>query len=466
MNALSNNGSSNKPKPVILVVDDEEPVLNTLVDLLGDRYTVLTATDAESSILLAKSHAEIATVVMDIKMAGTDGITAARELHDILPDVPIIFHTGYPGEYQESEIDQSEQPFDYIQKGKSIPELLRTVRNAVESYGLRSDNRSLMTIAEQSYRMYGRSKVMQEVFRKIHRVAPSDAKVIVFGESGTGKELVARAIRASSKRKEQRMAILNCNHKSPYLIEAELFGNTKGAFTGATHDRIGLFEYADGGTVFLDEIGDLDITTQGKLLRVIEEGEYVKLGSPEVRTSDVRVLCATHRDLEALVEQGKFRQDLYYRLAGITITLPPLRERKEDIPLLVEKFASQLTVEQGRPPKIFDRSALQAMLEFDWPGNVRQLVDTVESLIVLCESDIIFERDVRDFLNTTPTMPKSAPRKLSERLRLIERELIIGALVEADYNISAAARLLEHDRANLQKKIKAHDIDIRSLKQR
>lgn len=448
----------------VLFVDDDPPVLEMLRELFSGDYAVLTVGSGEEAVETARNHADLAAVVMDIKMAGMDGITAARHIRDIQPDVPIIFHTGYPGEYNEREIDNSEQPFDYIQKGKSIPKLVRSVRNAVESYNLKLNNQNLSTIAENSYGMYGRSAAMQEVFRAIHKIGPGDAKVMILGESGTGKELVARAIHNTSKRQNRHLAILNCNHKTSSIIETELFGNVKGAFTDATEDRIGLFEYADGGTVFLDEIGDLDIVTQGKLLRVIETGEYVKVGSPETRRTDVRVLCATHRHLLHLVGQGTFREDLYFRLKGVIIHLPPLRERKEDIPFLVEKFSSRFTIEQGMPPKYFDKSAVQAMIEYDWPGNVRQLLDTVESLISLSDSDVIFAEEVCAHLEQSPSDDAGDRPTLASRMKAYERTLIIEALIECRCNVTAAAQHLAVDRSNLQKKIKSYAIDMDSLR--
>ncbi len=447
----------------ILLVDDDPPVLDMLKDIFARDYEILTATGGEEAVRLAKQHGDLATIVMDIKMAGMDGITAARHVREVRPGTPIIFHTGYPGEYDEQMIDEAEKPFDYIQKGKSIPKLIRSVRNAVEAYNLRLNTRRLTHVAESVYGMVGRSSAMQEVFRVIHRVAGSDNKVMILGESGTGKELVARAIHTCSKRAENRFAILNCNHKSSDLVQAELFGSLKGSYTGATVDRIGLFEYADSGTVFLDEIGDLDVDTQIKLLRVLETGEYQKLGSPEIRHSDVRIICATHRDLKGLVDAGVFREDLFFRLKGITITLPPLRRRKEDIPVLVEKFASRFTVERGLPPKIFDTTAVNALIEYEWRGNVRQLLETVESLIVLIDSDIVFGDDVRKYLNAE-SVTSVEPKALSIRLKEVERTLIVGALTEAGYNISAAAKLLHVDRSNLQKKIKAHNIDMAALR--
>ena len=286
---------------------------------------------------------------------------------------------------------------------------------------------------------------------------------MILGETGTGKELVARAIHNNSKRRNNRLGILNCNHKAPDIVESELFGHTRGAFTGAVADSIGLFEYADKGTVFLDEIGDLDITTQAKLLRVLESGEYIKVGSQKIETTDVRILCATHKNLKQMVADDKFREDLYYRLKGITINLPALREKKEDIPILVDKFKDRLTIEKGLLPKIFDTSAMNTFLEDDWPGNVRQLYDTIESIVVLSDSDLIVKEDVEKFLEIDTKNIYSSNKQLSSRLNELEKTLIIEALVETNYNKSAAADLLDVERTNFYKKIKKHKLDVSLL---
>jgi two-component system nitrogen regulation response regulator NtrX len=294
----------------------------------------------------------------------------------------------------------------------------------------------------------------------MRQVAATDNKVMILGETGTGKELVARAIHRHSLRHDKRLGILNCNHKAPDLVESELFGHTRGAFTGAVESRIGLFEYANGGTVFLDEIGDLDVTTQAKLLRVLETGEFQRVGATDMGTTDVRLLCATHCDLPDMVAQHKFRQDLYYRLKGIQIVLPPLRDRREDIEPLIETFSARFTIESGIPPKLFDRAAKEYMMEHNWPGNVRQLLDAVESLIVLTDSEVIFEADVAGYLRANPHPRGKRPQGLTERIRDQERTWIIEALLRANRNITATAKILEIDRSTLQKKIKSHGIDI------
>jgi len=452
-------------KYTILLVDDDTQVLEMLEVIFGDHYTTMSAKSGKESIEIVRQHDAIAVVVMDIKMPGVDGITAAREIRNIQPDIPVIFHTGYPGDYDEDVIDHDEKPFDYILKGEPVAKLIRSVRNAVESYHLKKDIKMLSTHAESNFGLIGRTALMQEVYRLINKVAPTNSKIMIIGETGTGKELVARAIHNHSRRKEKRLAIFNCNHRAPDLVESELFGHVKGAFTGAIGDRIGLFEYADGGTIFLDEIGDLDITTQGKLLRVLESGEYHSVGAPTIKKTDIRLLCATHKDLAELVEQNMFRRDLYYRLKGIQIFLPPLRDRKKDIPLLIEKFKDRLTIEQGLSPKKFDSLAVLALINHDWPGNVRELLDTIESLIVLSDSDIILRDDVLTYLNNglsniSKDSGEETDLTLRGQMRKCMSKLIIEAVTANNGNISAAARQLDVDRSNLHKKIADLKIDL------
>jgi DNA-binding NtrC family response regulator len=299
-----------------------------------------------------------------------------------------------------------------------------------------------------------------QVFQVMHKVCASDSKVMILGETGTGKELVAQAIHAGSRRSKHQFAVLNCDNKAQDLVAAELFGSLRGSFTGSTEDRIGLFAFADHGTVFLDEVGDLNPDTQLRLLRVLETGVYQKIGSPEDFRADIRVLCATHCNLEQMVREKTFREDLYYRLKGVTVQLPPLRERKEDIQPLVQKFSARFTVEQGLPPKLFDVGAIDEMVRHDWPGNVRELLEAVEALIVLCDSEIIFGADVCRYLKRGHPVENDPDMSLVARVRSYERVLILEALAATGYNIAAAAKLLEMDRSNLAKKIRALRIPI------
>lgn len=456
--------SESSSKPTILIVDDDEMALETLRQVLEDDYRVLTASSGKQAVEVASSDRTVETVVMDIKMAGMDGIQAGREIRRLLPQTPIIFHTGYPGEYDEREIDENEKPFDFVLKGNSIQRLIRSVRNGVESYRLKTDHRGLAELGRSQYGLIGRSQAMLDMFGLIRQTAASDAKVMILGETGTGKELVARAIHNSSRC--EKLAILNCNHKNPDLVESELFGHVKGAFTSADRESTGLFEYADGGTIFLDEIGDLDITTQAKLLRVVEYGEYQKVGSPEIRKADARVICATHRNLEDRVRDGKFRQDLYYRLAGQKLVIPPLRERKEDIPLLIDHFLIAFTSGRGLPPKIIDPEAIDVFLSHDWPGNVRDLSETIRALVTYTDSHLIFAEDVDRIINGDPSTLDKIDRRgragtltLPAAIEHFEKQQIVQALTKANGNVSEAANELGIDYSTLYKKLKKHHLD-------
>lgn len=447
----------------ILLVDDDPQVLKSLKGIFEDDYEVLCADSGEMAIQGARTNPDLAVVVMDIKMPGMDGITAARMISNLNHELAIIFHTGYPGEYHEAQIVGEEKPYDYVEKGISGHRLMRSVQHAVERSRLRSDAVQLREFAWNSFGMVGNSKAIVEVLRLIQKVGPSDSKVLILGESGTGKELVAQALYSISPRSKRRLAIFNCNHKSTDLVESELFGHTKGAFTGAIADRVGLFEYADGGTIFLDEIGDLDITTQAKLLRVLETGEFQKVGSPKMQKCDIRLLCATNHNLESMVREAKFRKDLYYRIRGIEICLPALRERREDIPLLIDTFLDRFTIQRDLPPSIIEQGALELLINFDWPGNVRQLLDTIESLVLLADSNLINRHDVERYLGLKPDVNGAREGNrtaLAQRLRAFRRTCIIEALAEANNNLSEAARLLGVDRSNLRKDIRDLDISL------
>jgi len=446
---------------VVLLVDDDPQVLRMLEDIFSDLYTTITASSGREAIEIIRRQDDIAVVVMDIKMPGMDGLTTANEIKTIAPDLAIILHTGYPGDYDEDEIDRTQRPFDYVLKGEPISKLVRSVRNAVESFLLKRDNKLLSQHAESNYGLIGQTPAMRDIYRIISKVSPTDRKIMIMGETGTGKGMVARAIHNNSRRKDERFSVFNCDPQSHDLIDSQLFGHVKGAYTGADSDVMGLFEYTDGGTIFLDEIGDLDLQTQAKLLGVLEEGEFKPLGTPKIKKADVRLLCATNRDLKQLVEEGKFRQDLYFRLKGVKIVMPPLRERKEDIPLLVEKYKDRLTVEEGLTPKRFDSQAIQLLISHEWPGNVRELFEAVESLIVLSDSDIIFDNDVIryfDDIEMKPLPNGSTSRSLSVRTREFQKTYIAEVLSECNGNVAAAARILKVDPANLRKKIKALDI--------
>jgi DNA-binding NtrC family response regulator len=447
----------------ILIVDDDLLVLEALTQTFMDNYEVVAVTSGAEAIQAVESGRDLDAVILDIKMAKMDGLETARRIEKINSDLPIIFHTGYPGDYSESEIDREHRPYHYVGKNEHPQRLVRSVKNAVSYHRLKANSADLVRFARQEFGMVGKSKVMQEIYCTIEQVATSDSKVVILGPTGSGKELIARAIHKRSCRADRQLAILNCNHKSPDLVESELFGHLRGSFTGAVVDRIGLFEYADGGTVFLDEIGDLDMTTQAKILRVLETGEMQRLGSPEVMHVNVRCICATNQDLQQLVEKNKFREDLYYRLKGVTICIPPLRERREDIPELIAFYVEQHRVKEGGSVKIFEPAALDLLVEYDWPGNVRQLLDTLQALIDLSPSSFISRQEVASYLAYTgegQRLEANDNKSFNERLREFKRILIIQTLARHNNNISAAARELSLDPSNFRKMLKDLDITL------
>jgi DNA-binding NtrC family response regulator len=441
----------------ILVVDDDPLVLEVLVETFRDEYCVVAASSGPEALAALEKCDQVNTIVLDIRMQGMDGLQTAVKIKEIRPDVPIVFHTGYPGDYSETEVQEKYQPFDYVGKQERPIRLERAVRNAVAFHRLTRDRDELVQKALNGFGMVGGSKHMQSVYRAIARVAPSNSKVMILGATGTGKELVARAIHSQSNRSSRRLVIFNCSHKPQDLVESELFGHLKGSFTGAVEDRIGMFEYADSGTLFLDEIGDLDITTQVKLLRVLESGELSRIGSPEVIKVDVRLICATHRDLPAMVKDGTFREDLYYRLKGITVTLPLLKDRREDIPPLIDFFVARHCAKNDHGLKVFQPEARELLIEYDWPGNVRQLADAVQSLVDLTPSFLVSKADVERYLDFQG-MISDDHSSFKDRLRDYKRTIIIQALDHANGNLSIAARSLALDTSNFRKLAKSLDL--------
>ncbi len=436
----------------LLLVDDDPHVLETLRELFTDGYLCLLAKSGAEAVQLARKHAEIAAVVLDMKMAGMDGTATYRELQKLRGDLPIIIHTGHPGEYDEGELDAILRPFDYIRKGKSINHLERSVRNACETMHLRMTKEELIEQAQQ-YGMIGRSRPMLAVYERIRKIGRHDIKVLITGETGTGKELVAQAIYQNSARYGKPWEIYNCNHRNAELVESELFGHKRGSFTGAIEDRDGLFATAHTGTIFLDEIGDLDITTQAKLLRVIETGDFQMIGSTGMQHANVRIISATNKDLGEMVKRGAFREDLYYRLQEVQVQLPPLRDRRDDIPLLIDHFTDFYCSELGCERKKYEPEAKFQMIEYNWPGNVRHLQRTIRRLVYLGDANIISKAEVCDALAVEPNngAAAAAVRQLTCRLREFKKVCIIEAVAESDGNISAAARILGMDPANLRK---------------
>ena len=441
----------------VLLVDDDPLVLEVLVETFGDEYDVVKAASGPEALEALKDHRDINAVVLDIRMQGMDGLETASRIRDARPDLPIVFHTGYPGDYSEQDVQNKYEPFDYVGKNERPLRLERAVRNAVTFHRLTQNRDDLVKKALHGFGMVGGSKSMQTVYCAIAKVGPSNSKVMILGATGTGKELVARAIHSQSARADKRLVIFNCSHKPQDLVESELFGHLKGSFTGAVTDRLGMFEYADGGTLFLDEIGDLDITTQVKLLRVLENGEMSRIGSPEVIKVDVRLICATHCDLHEMADRGLFREDLYYRLKGVTITLPPLKERREDIPALIDYFVERHCARNGHSVKVLQPEARQLLIEYEWPGNVRQLMDAIQSLVDLTPSFLISKADVEKHLHFQGWLETDGG-SFQDRVREFKRTLVIQALDRTNQNLTSAAKSLSLDTSNFRKLAKAMDL--------
>lgn len=449
-------------KSTVLFVDDDKDILEVLTDRFSEEYITIGSTSGPDAINIAKSKSDISAIVMDIRMAGMDGIEATREIRKILAKTPIIFYTAFPGEYDEREIDINEKPFDYIIKGGSLPRLRRSIKNAVKAYNLEVKSSTSSENRNARFGLVGSSAAMTRLFRDIEKVSSSESNVLILGETGTGKSLVAKAIHDNSNRKGYVFKKFDCNHTPVDLVEAHLFGHMKGAFTGADTERKGLFEYADGGTVFLDEIGDLSKASQGKILEVIEEGTYEPLGwTGEKRKTNTRIICATNRDLDKMVESGSFRYDLYCRIKAISVTIPPLRQRKEDIPLLVDYVAKRLVQQNKVPERVFDESAIEGMIAFDWPGNVRQLLMKVEEMMIMSDSAILFSDDVHRFIENSSN---SKHQDLKSATDAFERTHIILTLVKSSGDITRAAEVLAIDRATLHRKIKYHNINMEGFR--
>jgi two-component system nitrogen regulation response regulator NtrX len=442
-------------KGTILIVDDEPGILKTLGGLLEDEgYATLTASSGTDA-LARLADRDISLILMDIYMPGLTGLETLPRIKEILPQTPVIMISG------QASIDAAVKAtklgaVDFVEKPLQPERLLLSIKNALALEELRHKNIGLVRELKRRQVMIGDSAPMRKLREEILKAAPSRARVLVAGENGTGKELVAAAIHENSPRKGEAFVKLNCAAIPKDLIESELFGHEKGAFTGALTRKEGRFDLADGGSLLLDEIGDMSLDTQAKLLRVLEESEFERLGGKGPIRVDVRVISSTNKDLVEEIKRGNFREDLYFRIAAIPIRVPPLRERKEDIPFLVKHFAQVFCEENNRPVKQFGESAMNALLAYDWPGNVRELKNVVERLVIMTDEKVI--EDVGLVPLAGDAGPSVGSHTLSEMVELYERALILGELNRAGWNISQAATKLGMDRANLHRKMRRHGI--------
>jgi two-component system nitrogen regulation response regulator NtrX len=404
-------------------------------------------------------------VFLDIKMPGLDGLEALQKIRQTSETLPVVIISGH-GTVSTAVEATKLGAFDFIEKPLASERVLVTIRNALDSTRLKDENRTLKRAAESRYQMVGESPALRQVWDAIKRAAPTNATVLLIGESGVGKELIARAIHRNSLRSRERFVQVNCAAIPEELIESELFGHEKGSFTGATEKQIGKFEQADRGTIFLDEIGDMSAKTQAKVLRVLQEGEVERLGSARTIKVDVRVIAATNKDLESEIEKGTFREDLYFRLSVIPIRVPPLRDRREDIPALVRHFVDLFSRENNRRPQRFTPAALEFLQKGRWKGNVRELRNTVERLLIMTPGDTIDADDLRDVVRPDAKPATGGdggasverPGTLREFKESAERKFLVEKLRENGWNISKTAEVIGTPRSNLYKKLEQYAI--------
>jgi len=438
----------------LLIVDDELSVRDSLAKWFTEEgYDVATAENANEALTrVAQQSFDVALV--DIKMRGTDGIELQRRLHEIYPDMLVIIMTGYAS-VETAVAALKNGAYDYVNKPLDPDEIAHLVTKAMSHRRTQQENARLKeTVAEiaRPSEIIGQGPAMKRVFDAIETVAPTDATVLVTGESGTGKELVARAVHAGSTRRYHPLVVIHCGALTESLLESELFGHEKGAFTGAQYRKKGKFEIAEGGTVFLDEIGDISLKTQTDLLRVLQEREIVRVGGNQTVKVDFRVVAATNKNLEQLVEEGKFRPDLYYRLNVFHIELPPLRERREDIPALVDHFVRKFSNEMGKRITRVSPAAMNVLQQYSWPGNVRELENAVERAMVVAQEPELREPDF-----TLKTKNGTVPETGGARsLEDVERGHILHVLDECGGNQTRAAESLGIDRVTLHHKLKKY----------
>jgi DNA-binding NtrC family response regulator len=448
-----------KTSTSILIAEDEDLMRAILTRLLEEAgYRVVAAPNAEEALERFAAE-DIALTLTDIRMAGMDGLTLLDHIKNIDAEALVIVMTAY------SSVDSAvaalrKGAYDYITKPFVNEDLLQSIKNALRQRELFRENRHLRRELDRRYsfsEIIGTSPALQSVFRLVEKVAATNTNILIQGESGTGKELIARAVHHNSPRADRPFVAVNCGAIPETLLESELFGHTKGAFTGAVTNKLGLFRSAEGGTVFLDEVGEISAAMQVRLLRALQEHEVVPLGSSVAVSFDARIICATNRDLEREVAEGRFREDLFYRLNVIEIYLPPLRERREDIPLLARSFITRTAREQQRDEKSIEPAAMSALINYSWPGNVRELQNAIERAFTLSNDSIDLDSlppRVREAAGRTPMRD---PDGLRPTLEEIERRHIFETLAAVNQDKARAANILGIDLSTLYRKLKRYD---------
>ena len=473
-------------KPRILVIDDEGAIRDSLRMILEyEDYQFVGAASGQEGLAIAQRERPD-LVLLDIKMPGMDGMEVLRKLHALDETLPVVMISGHGTTATAVDAIRSGAT-DFLDKPLSSERVIVTLRNALTQSELRTENRELRLAMESKYEIVGASPALRQVLDAVKRAAPTNATVMLLGESGVGKELVARTIHRNSPRNGQRFVQVNCAAIPEELIESELFGHEKGSFTGATEKQIGKFEQADRGTIFLDEVGDMSPKTQAKVLRVLQEQEVERLGSARTTKVDVRVISATNKNLDEAIQRGEFREDLFFRLNVIPITVPPLRERREDIPALIQHFAKRSSEEHNLKPRKFDASAMEVLQRYRWRGNIRELRNAVERLLIMAPNDVIRADDlpreyssgagpaaapapaasrpvppVDDNGGAAPDVrdaePPAAAGTLREFKDQAERAYLVHKLRENGWNISKTAEIIDTPRSNLYKKLEQYHI--------
>src|SRR5213594_2019715 len=440
--------------PRILIVDDEPGIRQSLKGVFEDEGFQTEAVSSGEECLKKLEQTAYDLVLLDIRLPGIDGIETLRRLREKSSKTHVVMISGH-ATIATAVTATKLGAYDFIEKPLSLEHTLLIARNALSHRRLEQTNDMLRHQLEQRFNIVGESIPIKALRKQIAIVAPTNSRVLIYGESGTGKELVSRNIHFLSSRANAPFVEVNCAAIPEELIESELFGHTKGSFTGASDAKKGKFELADGGTLFLDEVADMSLKTQAKVLRAVEEHSFQPIGAPSAVRVDVRVITATNKNLQNEIAASRFREDLFYRLNVIPFFVPPLRERREDIPVLARYFMRLFSAEHGRPPKEFTSDALDLMADYSWPGNVRELRNEVERLVIMVQDDAIDRKDL-SLPNGTAPPPGST---LHAARAQYEREFILSKLKETNWNVSHAARLLGLERSYLYRKMKAYGIE-------
>jgi DNA-binding NtrC family response regulator len=446
----------------ILIIDDEAGVRASLGGVLRDEGYTVDAVDSGEACLEQVTRQSYDVLLLDVWLPGLDGLATLERLRERRLDSQVIMISGH-GNVESAVRATKLGAFDFLEKPLSTDKVLITVQNALELARVRRERDELYERAAVDFAMIGAGPRMKAIFEKIRKTAPTQGRVLITGENGTGKELVAREFHQDSKRAHGAFVKVNCAAIPSELIESELFGHEKGAFTGATQARRGKFELAHEGTIFLDEIGDMAPGAQAKVLRVLQEGELERVGGHETISVDVRVVSATNKNLQEEIKGGRFREDLFYRLNVVPLELPPLREHKEDIPALVEHFVKVACEKNDMRPKSLEQAGVSLLMQYDWPGNVRELRNAIERLVILSDGNVVREGDVREVLpGAKPVRARYAQGvALRDLMSSAEREIILEALEAHAHHVSNTAKALGVERSHLYKKMRALGIDPR-----